>query len=333
MKRYRIRQLDLIRMICTWGIFIFHFFVNRSSLFGTVGTHGGYTGGIFVAVFFMLSGYCLMLTSSEIRTNYFVKRALAIYPAFWIAYMFYYMQRVFYTGTLFWDTSIKNVSIIESIVGVDGLLAIHGLKNYYLVGEWFLGAILFLYLLYPILLMLIRKSKLMFAIVIYSLYGLEMLIDKTNSSFFKVGTDYNLLTCMCCFGTGMLLKHILELCNMRFWVLVGSITVICGFFVPNGTICNICLGLGIFILNFFISPAFLKIDGIYKIVNFFSSISYPFFLIHHQIIESNSAIYEKNLLIAYIFVLTITIVYAWCLSQVAKILTQKISNIVNFTKE
>lgn len=45
MGKNRIRQLDLIRMISTWGIFTFHFFVNRSSLFGAVGTHGGYPGG------------------------------------------------------------------------------------------------------------------------------------------------------------------------------------------------------------------------------------------------------------------------------------------------
>ena len=45
MGKNRIRQLDLIRMISTWGIFTFHFFVNRSSLFGAVGTQGGYTGG------------------------------------------------------------------------------------------------------------------------------------------------------------------------------------------------------------------------------------------------------------------------------------------------
>ena len=43
MEKNRIRQLDLIRMISTWGIFTFHFFVNRSSLFGAVGTHGGYS--------------------------------------------------------------------------------------------------------------------------------------------------------------------------------------------------------------------------------------------------------------------------------------------------
>ncbi len=51
MGKNRVRQLDLIRMISTWEIFTFHFFVNRSSLFGAVGTHGGYTGGIFVAAF------------------------------------------------------------------------------------------------------------------------------------------------------------------------------------------------------------------------------------------------------------------------------------------
>lgn len=53
MGKNRIRQLDLIMMICTWGIFTFHFFVNRSSLFGAVGTHGGYTGGGYSLLHFL----------------------------------------------------------------------------------------------------------------------------------------------------------------------------------------------------------------------------------------------------------------------------------------
>lgn len=329
MEKNRIRQLDLIRMVSTWGIFTFHFFVNRSSLFGAVGTHGGYTGGVFVAVFFVLSGYCLMLTNGEIRPNYFVKRALTIYHAFWIAYLFYYMQRVFYTGSFFWDPSAENISIVESIVGIDGLLAIHGFKNYYLVGEWFLGAILLLYFLYPFLLKLIKKSKLTFVIIIYGLFVVAMLIYKINPNYFKVGADYNLLTCMCCFGTGMLLKHVLELYNKYFWIFVSAIVILAGLFAPNGTICNICLGIGIFLLIYFISKPLLKSDEIYKIVRFFSDISFPFFLIHHMMIENNSAIYEKNQLVAYMFVLTITIVYAWCLLQAAAGLTKKLSNICN----
>lgn len=270
-----------------------------------------------------------MLTNGEIRPNYFVKRALTIYPAFWIAYLFYYMQRVFYTGSFFWDPSVENISIVESIVGIDGLLAIHGFKNYYLVGEWFLGAILLLYLLYPLLLKLIKKSKLTFVIIIYGLFVVAMLIYKINPNYFKVGADYNLLTCMCCFGTGMLLKHVLELYNKYFWIFVSAIVILAGLFAPNGTICNICLGVGIFVLTYFISKPLLKSDEIYKIVRFFSDISFPFFLIHHMMIENNSAIYEKNQLVAYVFVLAITIVYAWCLLQAATGLTKKLSNICN----
>lgn len=48
-----------------------------------------------------------------------------------------------------------------------------------------------------------------------------------------------------------------------------------------------------------------------------------------MMIENNSAIYEKNQLVAYVFVLTITIVYAWCLLQAAAELTKKLSNICN----
>jgi len=95
------------------------------------------------------------------------------------------------------------------------------------------------------------------------------------------------------------------------------------------TICNICLGVGISVSIYFISKPLLKSDEIYKIVRFFSDISFPFFLIHHMMIENNSAIYEKNQLVAYVFVLTITIVYAWCLLQAAAGLTKKLSNICN----
>ena len=103
---------------------------------------------------------------------------------------------------------------------------------------------------------------------------------------------------------------------------MSVIVILAGLFAPNGTICIICLGVGIFVLIYFISKPLLKSDEIYIIVRFFSDISFPFFLIHHMVIENNSTIYEKNQLVAYVFVLTITIVYAWCLLQAATGLTK-----------
>ncbi len=49
----------------------------------------------------------------------------------------------------------------------------------------------------------------------------------------------------------------------------------------------------------------------------FFRISYSFFLIHHQMILENSAIFQRGIIRAYLVVLIITIIYAWCLYQVS----------------
>lgn len=314
----RIRQLDLIRVTSTLGIFTFHFFVNRSSTFCNVGVHGGYTGGVFVAVFFMLSGFCLSLTTKTIKKDYFLKRALTIYPAFWIAYMFYYMERVFYTGELFWDKTCGNATVIQSILGFDGLLSIHGVKNYYLIGEWFLGAILLLYILFPILNEIIKKTPIGFGIIIYSLFLIMLLIYKKFPSAFLVGTDYNFITCLESFGTGMLLKCIFEKYkNKVIYIVLGIISICGGLTIPNGTVCNFLVALGIFIIMYYATEQVLECNYIYKFILFLSNISFPFFLIHHMMIIENNAIFEKSHKLAYMFVLIFTCVYAWCLQQVS----------------
>lgn len=327
MRKERIRQLDLIRVISTWGIFTYHFFVGRFDFFNKVGNNGGYTGGIFVAIFFMLSGYCLLMTNKEITPKYFAKRFLTIYPAFWVSYLFYYMPQVFGTGHLFWNTSIKKVTLIQSILGIDGFLSVHGLKNSYIVGEWFLGAIIIIYCLYPLLLKLIKKSIVLFSVIIYGLFIAMLLIYKFYPSVFMVNQNYNLITCLSAFGTGMLLEVGLERYQKKqVYALLGVVTILIGYFIHDDVLCNFFIGCGLFVLMYIFGKSLLKNEKVYQVIMFLSQISFSFFLIHHMMILQNNAIYERNPVYAYVFVLLITIAYSWALKQISDALKGKLSN-------
>ena len=149
----RIDACDFIRFFSAVGIVLYHI----SCKLPAEGFHLLYTyangtfGYLFVGVFFILSGAMLYYNQPQIgslRTFYY-KRWKAIYPMFYLAYLYYFLQTVFSSGALFYKGNAK--TMIWTILGLDGYV-FYKIDNYYILGEWFLGAIILLYVLYPLLL-------------------------------------------------------------------------------------------------------------------------------------------------------------------------------------
>ncbi len=155
MIRKRIPAFDLIRILAMVLIVVYHW--NTYCYIRLIDTPvllpfnivNGNLGSIGVSLFFILSGASLMYVyreNLEIR-DYLKKRFLAIYPAYWLSYalMFLFVYRIHHrklTGE-YWTW-------IFTFLGMDGLL--NGLiPSIYLVGEWFVGCIVILYLLFPLL--------------------------------------------------------------------------------------------------------------------------------------------------------------------------------------
>ena len=153
--RRRIPAFDAVRILAMVLIVCYHWnthcYVNLIKTPELIPLHiaGGNIATIGVSLFFVLSGASLMVVyrrKCEIR-KYLWRRFLSIYPAYWFTYivMFIYVH-ILRKRTIhgeFWTW-------IVTFLGMDGLL--NGiLPVIYLIGEWFVGCIVWLYLLFPLL--------------------------------------------------------------------------------------------------------------------------------------------------------------------------------------
>ncbi|MBS6782306.1 MAG: hypothetical protein KH234_02200 [Subdoligranulum variabile] len=105
------------------------YFTLPHKLFTSTLPLGIYLGDFGSTLFFIVSGASLALTVPENQSpaQFYKKRAGAVYPLFWLAWFF---------------------AVAAGWVGMD----------FACVGEWFLGSILFLYLLFPLLQRALRRN-------------------------------------------------------------------------------------------------------------------------------------------------------------------------------
>lgn len=161
MKKERIFYIDLIRVICMVLIVIYHFplpfyISGRDVLHGTA---NGSWGDPVVYVFFMISGAALFSTYGRKQDfkagDYYKKRIMSIYPLFYIAYVLGFMYVFWQRGSTY---DIPAWSIIWTVIGFDGYLN-SIVPTFTTVGEWFLGALIIIYALFPPLLYLVRRKQ------------------------------------------------------------------------------------------------------------------------------------------------------------------------------
>lgn len=160
----RISSYDLIRVVAMLLVVWFHMNVELIQAEITspfLVTHAGRTltlGQQGVVLFIMISGATQCISYEKQAAlgrglgQYYKKRFLALMPAFYMAYFLgYVISRLssvpFHIGR----------SFIWTVLGMDGYLIMKGIPTAYIVGEWFLGLIILLYMVFPLLYKLIRK--------------------------------------------------------------------------------------------------------------------------------------------------------------------------------
>lgn len=161
MKQKRLFYLDVIRAVCAVMIVVYHFPLAISQPVDYFHSFAnGSFGMIAVYCFFMVSGAALMYRyQNEGKLNlkqFYKKRFFSIYPLFWITYVMAFFW-------VFWQLKevyriIPTKAIFWSVIGLDGWLA-HLVPTFYMVGEWFLGSIIILYALFPLLRVWYQKNR------------------------------------------------------------------------------------------------------------------------------------------------------------------------------
>ena len=135
------------------------YFTLPHKLFTSTLPLGIYLGDFGSSLFFIVSGASLALTvpAEQNPAQFYKRRARAVYPLFWLAWFVVFSYRfVAHPGSF---GGARTVTLVLTLLGLDNFAVAAGLvgTDFACVGEWFLGSILFLYLLFPLLQRGLRK--------------------------------------------------------------------------------------------------------------------------------------------------------------------------------
>ena len=162
------KSLDLVRCVACIMIVLFHFMVHDTWIYPQIESSNANPGELGVSMFFILSGATLYISTSRYKKfrvgNYIYKRFKAIIPPFWIAFVLAFLFWFWIRSGIAPD--VPKYRIYLSIFGMDGF-TLYALPNYYCVGEWFIGAIIIVYIYFPFFKLIIDKwPKYVWAIIL-----------------------------------------------------------------------------------------------------------------------------------------------------------------------
>lgn len=277
----RLSGITFSRAFCSFGILVFHYFSHSKGTFKLFYfTANSSWGFMFVTSFFAISGTVLYYNYPRVISlkAFYFKRWRAIFPSYYISFMYFFIKNVFKYKKLFYKGHWP--SLIFTVFGVDGYLS-YRFETYFIVGEWFIGAIIILYILYPLLSWLMNKNIFIIHFIACACYPLMYL-----TNYFIIKKTRNIMTCLYSFYFGMLS---LKFQNLFF---KNKITFIISFFILVFLcfirISDIILifqiqGFLIFIILVQLGE-FLMFTRIKFFIKEISILSYNIFLFHHKII-------------------------------------------------
>lgn len=244
---------------------------------------------------------------------------------FYVAFGFMFIRYVCANGNLFY-LGVKK-PLILTVFGLDGYFLYKGV-NYYILGEWFLGALVLIYLLYPLLLFCMEKSEILSSIIVFALYGFMLWGYSLPEPLFEIRESRNLISCILCFWLGMLLyRHAERLLYHRLLPIVGLLIFLGAYFIPHVNILNHVAALGMFLFLFGIGSILDRSSHLTKGFAWMASLSYPIFLVHHVLINDMASIIVKintwsRYCIVLIFLFVITFLEGWALLQIGNAINQ-----------
>ncbi|NEW66169.1 acyltransferase family protein [Granulicatella sp. zg-84] len=286
----RLFYLDFIRAVAVISIVLTHynavFFYRAVQLpEKTVFTYmvGGIPIGSWgVSLFLIISGAALMYTYNDsiCLKTFYKKRLLTLFPMFYLVYsvVFFVLPlgyRAFSSGI------IPRKNILFTLIGMDGYLS-EVVPTFYLVGEWFLGFIILLYIIFPLLRKGVTEYPKSFAVISLMVY--IFLVFNYHIPFHK---EKFLLLRLPEVLFGMYFVKYMK--KVSVITLIGSLCVFLSgtlFSIQIDQIFKITLiGISSFLILVYVSE---KVKNKYtvSVSAFLCKYSYAIFLVHHVIIDS-----------------------------------------------
>lgn len=283
----RVFYMDFIRALAMLLIVTYHFnieamsrvqdFSCRPVLF--LNYHQVNGGTLGVSLFFILSGAALMLSARKEQTmaRYLKKRFLAIFPSYWLVWLAgtlatLLLMRSHYEGIPLW-------TLLLTAIGMDGYLY-ELVPNFYLTGEWFIGCILLLYLLFPWLKKAVDKAPAFTAAVALAVWAFLLVFRP-----FALQTDHVFLMRVPEFMLGMYLIRYMPEINWKAGA-CGLAAALALMFLPDfwgeaEVVRSALMGAGWYLFLGWAGTlvSSFRISGVFA---WLSRYSYEWFLLHHM---------------------------------------------------
>ena len=277
--------LDFVRVFCMFGIFLFHYVCSVFELNGSVSEHAAAAGAgyILVTAFFILSGVLMRRNHPRVSWKelpaFYQKRILSIYPSFYMVFLALYLHAVWKHGSFFY---LKNRwTMILSVFGVDGYFS-NVLPVYYQTGEWFLGAILILYLLYPLLALLADQYRLPASAVLTACF-----VYFQNETLLAVSPLANLFSCLISFWFGITAERLLVKRNgkRRILTVIWLFSMLISLYAKGPANIRLHFG-GIFLFLFLYDVGSIAAEKqtLMIWIRRTAPVSFPFYLVHHVLV-------------------------------------------------
>lgn len=326
----RLSGIVFARAFCTIGILIYHYFCHSKVkfilLYSIVNINLGF---YLVTSFFSISGTVLYYNYQKdisLKIFYF-KRWKSIFPSYYICFIYFYIKNVFKYKKLFYGGHWSR--LIFTVFGMDGYLG-YRFKTYYIVGEWFLGSIIILYIIYPLLSISMNKNILIIHFITLSLYPFIYL-----SNYFTIMKSRNLITCLYSFYFGMLTIKFNSIFfkNKRILIISFIFFLFLSIIKTSKFILLIYQMQGLLFYIILVQIGKLLMLTQFKIIFIeISKLSYNIFLIHHQIILDILDVYNGKEWYLHIILLSLSILLTIICSKILFILVNNVINSYNFKK-
>lgn len=297
---HRLFFLDFTRAIAILLIILFHYTAWLQKI--VTDAEGRFVafdlaGAIGVSLFVILSGASLQTSTQRnfaVR-EFYRKRIVAIFPLFYVCYLTVLLVCAVLYGKVPFAGG-QPAAFALTIVGLDGFLAYAG-KNYYLIGEWFLGFIIILYAVYPVIRYFFVKNREL------TLIGAALLSAATYLTYdFAMAVFRFPPIRIFEFVLGMyLLAHahfLLDMGRRRQLVVVAALALLLAALVRygGGSLPVRYIGLGIVtFLLLAISSRAMAHPFVVGFFRFISRYSYGAFLLHHVFLIKFIAANKANL--------------------------------------
>ncbi len=351
-KRYNfmnlLRALSMMSIVFYHMIFTLYLYGIRQHdsikmFFSTTNVHIAKVG---VSLFFILSGCGLMLSSDNENfkiIDFFKKRFVKILIPFYIVYFFALIYHIA-VGDLhlphpFLERHLKPYSFIFTVFGMDAYVDTFGITSCSLgIGEWFLGCLIMMYVLFPLLRFCMMRRPYMTMGIATLYYALMIARYYEFTGLSQVPMFTNFVIKIYDFIIGMFLARIIG--KLPKWSFIPGLIVtlfflFCPIVLPGGdSFLIIIQSVGVFFAFFGLEPILENKDKFNGIVSKICAYSYEYFLIHHVVITDmtkigiNTDFSNLDILLLFIAEIALTTALTFCVKFIVSRLNKPVSKLL-----